>query len=122
MGSREISGSEHELPLFETKEAKLGKLGYRLFAGSIFVNICLIWVYRATHIPGTSSSSSGVDEELGVPKRWVWIGLLLSEVWFGLYWILTQSIRWNNIKRYTFKDRLSLRYFTIHLPLFSSFF
>ncbi|KAI3939310.1 hypothetical protein MKW98_022178 [Papaver atlanticum] len=110
MGSREISGSEHELPLFETKEAKLGKLGYRLFAGSIFVNICLIWVYRATHIPGTSSSSLGVDEELGVPKRWVWIGLLLSEVWFGLYWILTQSIRWNNIKRYTFKDRLALRY------------
>ncbi|KAI3841402.1 hypothetical protein MKX03_000029 [Papaver bracteatum] len=111
MGSREISGSEHELPLFETKEANLlDKLGYGLFAGSIFVNICLIWVYRATHIPGTSSSSLGVEEDLGVPKRWVWMGLLLSEVWFGLYWIITQSVRWNNIKRYTFKDRLLLRY------------
>ncbi|KAI3976117.1 hypothetical protein MKX01_006633 [Papaver californicum] len=110
MGSREISGSEHELPLFDAKEAKLGKLWYRLFAVSIFVNICLFWVYSATHVPGTSSPSLGIVEELGVPKRWVWICLLLSEVWFGLYWILTQSVRWNNIKRYTFKDRLSLRY------------
>ncbi|KAF9611339.1 hypothetical protein IFM89_030128 [Coptis chinensis] len=32
------------------------------------------------------------------------------ELWFGLYWVVTQSIRWNSVCRYTFKDRLSNRF------------
>ncbi|KAK4849895.1 hypothetical protein QYF36_001859 [Acer negundo] len=33
-----------------------------------------------------------------------------AELWFGLYWILTQALRWNQVYRSTFKDRLSQRY------------
>ncbi|PRQ35155.1 putative cellulose synthase (UDP-forming) [Rosa chinensis] len=38
------------------------------------------------------------------------MGLLGAELWFGLYWILTQSCRWNLTFRQTFKDRLSQRF------------
>ncbi|GMH25485.1 hypothetical protein Nepgr_027328 [Nepenthes gracilis] len=33
-----------------------------------------------------------------------------AEIWFTLYWILTQALRWNPVYRSTFKDRLSNRY------------
>lgn len=92
MGSEE--GYE---PLFETKKSK-GRVLYRLFAATIFVGICLIWAYRLIHIPN-----------YGENGRWVWIGLFMSELWFGLYWILTQSLRWNQVYRSTFKNRLSHR-------------
>ncbi|XP_050371387.1 cellulose synthase-like protein E1 [Argentina anserina] len=82
-------------PLFETKRAK-GIVLYRLFAASIFVGICLIWVYRVTHIPE--------DGRLG------WMALLGAELWFGFYWLLTQASRWNRVYRHTFKDVLSERY------------
>ncbi|PIA26455.1 hypothetical protein AQUCO_09300036v1 [Aquilegia coerulea] len=93
------NGSEGEraLPLFETKEAKF-KNAYRLFAISMFIGICMIWVYRITHIP------------LNLEEKWVWMLLFLSELWFGFYWVLTQSVRWNRVYRSTFKDRLSHRY------------
>ncbi|CAK9148877.1 unnamed protein product [Ilex paraguariensis] len=91
-------GRDGYVPLFETKRAK-GRIIYRFFSASIFVGIVLIWVYRASHIP-----SSRDDGRLG------WIGMLGAELWFGLYWVLTQSQRWNRIYRYTFKDRLSQRY------------
>ncbi|KAL5548654.1 hypothetical protein UlMin_003885 [Ulmus minor] len=93
-----------DLPLFETKRAK-GRIIYRLFAGSIFVGICLILVYRVNHLPKP-------DED----GRWVWIGLLVAELWFGFYWLLTQAFRWNRIYRHTFKDRLSQRYAKDELP------
>ncbi|KAL5548648.1 hypothetical protein UlMin_003879 [Ulmus minor] len=86
------------LPLFETKRAK-GRVIYKLFAVTLFVGICLILVYRANHIP-----------KPGEDGRWAWIGLLVVELWFGFYWLLTQALRWNIIYRYTFKDRLSKRY------------
>ncbi|KAK6154479.1 hypothetical protein DH2020_008727 [Rehmannia glutinosa] len=82
-------------PLFETKKAK-GSSIYKLFATSIFVGIVFIWIYRATHV-----------NENG---RLAWIGMFGAEIWFGLYWILTQAHRWNRIYRQTFKDRLSQRY------------
>lgn len=85
-------------PLFETKRAK-GIVLYRLFAASIFVGICLIWVYRVSHIP-----KAGEDGRFG------WMGLLAAELWFGFYWLLTQASRWNRVYRHTFKDRLSQRY------------
>ncbi|XP_024027282.1 cellulose synthase-like protein E1 [Morus notabilis] len=96
----------HGLPLFETKRAK-GRVTYRLFASSIFVGICLIWVYRLTHIPKPGQDNAA---------RWAWIGLLASELWFGFYWILTQAVRWNRVHRITFKDRLSQRYENDELP------
>ncbi|XP_059666571.1 cellulose synthase-like protein E1 [Cornus florida] len=86
------------VPLFETERGK-GRMMYRIFATSMFVCIVLIWVYRASHVPTWSE-----DGRLG------WMGLFGAELWFGLYWVVTQSVRWNLIFRRTFKDRLSLRY------------
>ncbi|KAB1215087.1 Cellulose synthase-like protein E6 [Morella rubra] len=91
-------GSDGYYPLFETRKAK-GRVIYRLYALSVLVGICLIWVYRASHIP-----------KPGEDGRWGWIGLLGAELWFGLYWVLTQAHRWNLVYRSTFKDRLSQRY------------
>lgn len=90
-------GGDGYVPLFETKEAK-GRIPYKVYAISIFVGITLMWVYRATHIPS----------RLGI-GIWAWFGMFGAEVWFGLCWILMQSVRWNPVSRHTFKDRLSQR-------------
>ncbi|XP_021818112.1 cellulose synthase-like protein E1 [Prunus avium] len=89
---------EEHLPLFETKRAK-GIVLYRLFAASVFAGICLILVYRLSHVP-----KAGADGRFG------WIGLLGAEIWFAFYWLLSQASRWNPVYRHTFKDRLSQRY------------
>lgn len=91
-------GGEKACPLYETKEAR-HKVAYKLFASTIFVGICLIWVYRLKHIPSA-----------GEGGRWAWIGMFAAEFWFGLYWIITQSVRWNVIYRRTFKENLANRY------------
>ncbi|XP_002522779.2 cellulose synthase-like protein E1 [Ricinus communis] len=91
-------GSDKHTPLFETRRAK-GRVFYRLFAATVFVGICLICAYRLIHMPRE-----------GEDGRWVWIGLLGAELWFGLYWVITQSLRWQPVYRHTFKDRLSNRY------------
>ncbi len=96
-------GSDGYLPLFETKRAK-GRVLYRLFVISMFVAICLIWIHRVSYIP--------IKGEDG---RWAWIGLLVAELWFGFYWVLTQAQRWNQVYRSTFKDRLSKRFLS-HSP------
>lgn len=96
-------GKEGHSPLFEIKRAE-GRVKYRLFAVSIFVGICLIWVYRVRHIP-----------KKGEDGRWGWIGLLAAELWFGFYWLLTQALRWNRVHRRTFKDRLSQRFCLLSL-------
>ncbi|KAK3010022.1 hypothetical protein RJ639_010985 [Escallonia herrerae] len=85
------------LPLFETKAAK-GRLAYHLYAVSLAVGVCLICAYRLIHLPPP-----------GVAGRWPWIGLFAAELWFSLYWFLTQFVRWNPVYRSTFKDRLSQR-------------
>ncbi|CAM8952996.1 unnamed protein product [Rhodiola kirilowii] len=82
-------------PLFETQVAK-GRTIYRLFAASVFTSICMIWTYRLIHMPQNGT--------------WAWLGMLLSELWFGFYWFLTQSHRWKPVFRTTFKDRLSHRF------------
>ncbi|KAJ4829063.1 hypothetical protein Tsubulata_004399 [Turnera subulata] len=91
-------GSGNYIPLFHSERAK-GRVLYRLFAATVLVGICLIWAYRVSHIP-----------RAGENGRWVWIGLLGAELWFGFYWIITQALRWKLIYRTTFKDRLSQRY------------
>ncbi|KAF5474996.1 hypothetical protein F2P56_006847 [Juglans regia] len=88
----------YHLPLYATKSAK-ARIPFQLFALSLFVGVCFIFVYRVSNIPS--------EEEAG---RWAWIGLFLSELWFCLYWFITVIVRWNPIYRCTFKDRLSLRY------------
>ncbi|GLT83697.1 hypothetical protein SLE2022_019710 [Rubroshorea leprosula] len=99
-----MNGNGGYNPLFETKRPK-GIAIYRLFALSVFFCICLVWTYRATQLPTN-----------GEEGRWVWIGLFAAELWFGFYWILTQSLRWNPIYRRTFKDRLSKRHDEGNLP------
>ena len=88
------------MALFETKRYK-GRGLYRLFAVSVFVGICLILVYRFSHVP-----KNGDNNNIG---RWAWLGLIGAEIWFGFYWFLTQALRWNPVYRLTFKDRLSQR-------------
>lgn len=90
-------GRGGEGPLFETKGGK-GRLWYKLYAFSVFVGVCLIWVYRAAHIP-----------MLGEEGRWIWLALFGAEIWFGFYWVLNQSVRWNPVYRRTFKERLCRR-------------
>lgn len=98
-GSSVSGGAGGRPPLFATEKPKR-VLAYRVFAGTIFAGILLIWFYRATHIPARGSSSLGWRAGLG---------LLVAELWFGLYWVLTLSVRWNPVRRATFKDRLSER-------------
>ncbi|CAA2995737.1 cellulose synthase E6 [Olea europaea subsp. europaea] len=86
------------LPLFETKPAK-GRNALKLFSLTILLSIFLIWLYRLMYIP-----------RKGEAGRYAWIGMFISEVFFGLYWIMTQTVRWNVVHRYPFKDRLSSRY------------
>jgi hypothetical protein len=96
-------------PLFETKKGR-GRLVYRLFAISLFIAICFIWFYRFNHIITTNTNQTQQEEDEDGGK-WVWLGLLAAELWFGFYWILTQAFRWNPVYRYPFKNRLSQRSF-----------
>ncbi|KAL2467062.1 Cellulose synthase-like protein E1 [Abeliophyllum distichum] len=64
----------------------------------LFLGVLSICVYRVRHFPA---------QEL---KRWAWIGVFMAELWYALYWLITQSVRCSPIYRYTFKDRLSRRY------------
>ncbi|KAM6552579.1 hypothetical protein CsatB_013341 [Cannabis sativa] len=103
MGKMENNNDE-KMSLFESKKGR-GRMIYRVFGSSIFVGICVIWFYRLSFIP-----------KQGQIGRWAWIGLLAAELWFGFYWILTQSHRWNQLYRNTFKDKLSQRYDDSELP------
>ncbi|XAR48652.1 Cellulose synthase (UDP-forming) [Bertholletia excelsa] len=77
---------------FDTTEAK-GRALFQFYVFSVLVGICWIWIYRGTHIPAS-----------GEAGRWPWFGLFLAHFWFGLYWILPQSRRWNPIFRRTSTD------------------
>ncbi|XP_059596226.1 cellulose synthase-like protein E6 isoform X2 [Vitis vinifera] len=93
-------GKDGYLPLFETKAAR-GRILFKCYAASVLVGITFICVYRVVHFPAAGGQ---------LLKRWAWMGLSLAELWFSLYWFITQFVRWNPIYRYTFKDRLSQRY------------
>ncbi|XP_022975402.1 cellulose synthase-like protein E6 [Cucurbita maxima] len=90
--------------LFETREG-WRRGGYRAFAATVMAGIAVIWGYRAAEIPAA-----------GDPGRWPWIGIFISEILFGLYWILTLSLRWRLTYNFPFKDQLSLRYNDNQLP------
>jgi hypothetical protein len=83
--------------LFAT-EKHGGRALYRLHAVTVFLGICLLLCYRATHVPAAGSGG-----------RAAWLGMLAAELWFGFYWVITQSVRWCPIRRRTFHDRLAAR-------------
>ncbi|KAI8024629.1 Serine/threonine-protein phosphatase PP-X isozyme 2 [Camellia lanceoleosa] len=87
-------GGEEGLPLIETRVGKKSRVAYRIFGITVFIGICMIWVYRLTHIPTAEQG------------RWAWIGMFMAELWFGFYWIITLSVRLNVTYRYPFKHRL----------------
>ena len=99
----------YNIPLFGTKVAKGRRNLFRCYVASVFVGIILICLYRIIHFPSANGQ---------VLRRWAWMGLFLSELWFSLYWFVSQFSRWNPIHRYTFRDRLSQRSFLIFIFLF----
>ncbi|KAL5972443.1 hypothetical protein ACLOJK_041698 [Asimina triloba] len=68
-----------------------------MYAVSVWIGVFFEWVYRATRIPEGEG-------------KWVWLGKLAAEIWFGFYWIFMQSVRWKPVRRLTFKEQLSHRY------------
>ncbi|KAG9448582.1 hypothetical protein H6P81_008547 [Aristolochia fimbriata] len=64
----------------------------------MFLGMCSIWFYRWNHVPETGK------------RPWVWYGMFGAELFFGFYWVLSQSVRWRPLRRSTFKERLSHRY------------
>uniref|UniRef100_M4EPV9 Glycosyltransferase 2-like domain-containing protein n=2 Tax=Brassica TaxID=3705 RepID=M4EPV9_BRACM len=90
-------------PLFITGRRTGRVIAYRVFSASVFFCICWIWLYRVT-------APVEVDENRTGLVRFVWLVMLVTEIWFGLYWIVMQSPRWNPVWRFTFTDRLSRRY------------
>ncbi|KAK1435579.1 hypothetical protein QVD17_01345 [Tagetes erecta] len=91
---------ENSSGLFETHRGK-GRKIHRLYATTVLVSIVWIWVYRAMQKPPVYGGRSW---------WWMWMGMFVAEIWFGLYWLLTQSVRWDPTYRRTFKQKLSLRY------------
>ncbi|XVE90172.1 hypothetical protein DITRI_Ditri20bG0056800 [Diplodiscus trichospermus] len=87
------------VPLFETRPVK-GRIVFRLFAASVLVGICFIFMYRVRFF---SVGSSKVE-------IWSWFGLFMSELWFSFYWFLTTVPRWNSVHRVPYNDRLSQRF------------
>ncbi|XP_031478905.1 cellulose synthase-like protein E6 isoform X2 [Nymphaea colorata] len=77
-----------------------GRTMYKLFVASNLAGIMGILYYRATNIPREGPSL----------RLLVWAAMSLSELWFGFYWLVTQSARWDPIYRSTSKDRLSNRF------------
>ncbi|ESQ29882.1 hypothetical protein EUTSA_v10011262mg [Eutrema salsugineum] len=90
-------------PLFVTRRRTGRVITFRVFAASVFGCICSIWFYRVT-------APSEIDENRTGFVRFIWLVMLTLEIWFGLYWLVVQSLRWNPVWRFTFTDRLSRRY------------
>ncbi|CAH8347202.1 unnamed protein product [Eruca vesicaria subsp. sativa] len=93
----------HYEPLFATRRRTGGLIAFRAFAASVFACICCIWFYRVT-VP------LEIDENKTGFFRFIWLVMLILEIWFGLYWVVVQSLRWNPVWRSTFTERLSRRY------------
>ncbi|KAK1391587.1 cellulose synthase-like protein E6 [Heracleum sosnowskyi] len=83
----------------------------RAFAASTLLALLSVWLYRCMYLfcPSFLLTSTLNDHRIH-NHGLVWIGMIAAEVWFGLYWILTQAARWNPIYRRTFKDNLTNRH------------
>ncbi|XP_057982372.1 cellulose synthase-like protein E6 [Malania oleifera] len=125
--------------LFETRRGGIVGMGYKMIGSSVFVGICLIWFYRLLQIITIFMSPAAADDDdddhealagRGMLSRtmmmmmrsssssssssssWGWnIGMMfMAELWFGLYWILTLSARWNVVSRSPFLHTFLRRY------------
>uniref|UniRef100_A0A7N0U281 Cellulose synthase-like protein E6 n=1 Tax=Kalanchoe fedtschenkoi TaxID=63787 RepID=A0A7N0U281_KALFE len=94
-----MSSGNDDGVLFETKEAK-GQLARHAFMATVLINILFIWFYRAANIPAADDGG----------PRWCWIGMFAAEIWFGFYWVITQSGRWRIVHNHVFKHKLLHRY------------
>lgn len=83
--------------LFITEKPK-SRVAYQCFASTMVIAICLILGYRITNI-----------SSVGQPGRWPWIGLLVAELWFSFYWVITQAPRWSYLTRYPLLEKLLQR-------------
>ncbi|KAI9115532.1 hypothetical protein K1719_013201 [Acacia pycnantha] len=115
--NKDMAKKEGEIsyPLFETRRATSGWLIiYRFFSLSLFLGIFSISLYRFSYLLNIVVIHGGKEEEEDneYGKSWVIfsVGLLGAELFFGLYWVFTQALRWNPVFRQTFKHRLSQRY------------
>ncbi|CAH8306252.1 unnamed protein product [Eruca vesicaria subsp. sativa] len=90
-------------PLFETRNRTGGVIAFRVFAASVFASICSIWFYRLT-VPVE------IDENQTGFLRFIRLVMLILEIWFGFYWLIIQSLRWNPVWRFTSTDTLSRRH------------
>ncbi|KAM0848050.1 hypothetical protein ACQ4PT_054635 [Festuca glaucescens] len=86
-----------ERRLFAT-ESLGGRAVYRLHAVTVFAGILLVLYYRATRVPAAGEG------------RAAWLGMLAAELWYSAYWVITQSVRWNPVRRRPFRERLAARY------------
>ncbi|KAK1631684.1 hypothetical protein QYE76_005999 [Lolium multiflorum] len=89
--------TETERRLFAT-ETLGGRAVYRLHAVTVAAGILLVLYYRATHVPAAGEG------------RAAWLGMLAAELWYSAYWVITQSVRWNPVRRRPFRERLAARY------------
>lgn len=80
-----------------------GRVLYRFYAFTVAVGICLVLYYRATCIPANSVEGTGQG-------RAAWLGMLVAELWYSVYWVITQSVRWCPVRRRAIKDRLDARF------------
>jgi hypothetical protein len=104
---KEGGGDEDAAPLFETKEGRF-RGAYKVFDSTVFVGICLIWVYRLTHIPTAAAEEDhDNDYEPLAGRYWAWIGVFMAKLCFGLYWIVTQFVRLNLVSHHPLKQMLS---------------
>ncbi|GJR56353.1 hypothetical protein Tco_1406874 [Tanacetum coccineum] len=82
-----------------------GFLSFSVLSRAIYVaqkNLVICSPFSCSAFKATVALNGG--------RTWHWIGMLVSEKLLGLYWMLTQSVRWNPTYRRTFKQRLAQRY------------
>lgn len=84
--------------LFATERLR-ARAPYMLYAATVAAGICLVLYYRVARAPAGGRAAA-----------WLWLGMLAAELWFGLCWIATQSVRWRPVRRRVFSDRLAARY------------
>ncbi|KAK4803586.1 hypothetical protein SAY86_003403 [Trapa natans] len=127
MGLRaEDAGGVDKGPLFQTRSGRRGGAAYKVVAATIFLSICGVWAYRLSQLLSLLFSGEprvGDDQMMmtttmrkGSCYGLSLVGMFLVEVVFGLFWVLSQSIRWNIVHQLPFKDKLSLRYKDKQLP------
>ena len=77
---------------------------YGVYAVTVSVGICLVLYCRAAGVLRRSAAAGEAGSQ-----AWLWLGMLAAELWFGLCWVVAQSVRWRPVRRRAFRDRLAAR-------------